>query len=203
MNTKLLIYSVGVALSIINATWAQSPSPSVNAGPVTVFSNVRIFDGKSGKLSAPSNVLVRGNVIEKISDKPIPTDRRADTTLIDGGGRTLMPGLIDAHWHAMMIRSAPAQAIVGDVGYNNIVAGAEQTDTLLRGFTTVRDVGGPTFGLKQAIDEGIIPGPRIFPSGAIITITGGHGDFRQLSELPRTISTLSRMEQIGASAVAD
>src|SRR5215813_7135616 len=123
MNTKLLIYSVGVACSIINATWAQSPSPSVNAGPVTVFSNVRIFDGKSGKLSAPSNVLVRGNVIEKISDKPIPTDRRADTVIIDGGGRTLMPGLIDAHWHAMMIRSAPAQAIAGDVGYNNIVAG--------------------------------------------------------------------------------
>src|SRR6516162_5917150 len=166
---KLITYSLGIALSISNAVWAQSPSPVVagNTGPVSLFSNVRIFDGKSDKLSAPSYVLVRGNVIEKISTTPLPTDRRADTTLIDGGGRTLMPGLIDAHWHAMMIRSAPAQAIAGDVGYNNIVAGAEATDTLLRGFTTVRDVGGPTFGLKQAIDEGIIPGPRIFPSGAM------------------------------------
>src|SRR5215467_4078455 len=113
MKTKLIIYSLGIALSIINATWAQSPSPSVaaNAGPVTVFSNVRIFDGKSDKLSPPSYVLVRGNVIEKISTTPLPVDRRTDTVLIDGGGRTLMPGLIDVHWHAMLIRSTPAQAI--------------------------------------------------------------------------------------------
>ena len=110
MKMKLIIYSLGIALITMNATQAQSPSPSaaVNAGPVTVFSNVCIFDGKSGKLSAPSHVLVRGNVIEKISDKPIPTDRRADTVLIDGGGRTLMPGLIDNHWHTMLVRPTVA-----------------------------------------------------------------------------------------------
>ena len=164
---------------------------------------MRIFDGKSDTLSGPSNVLVRGNKIERISTAPIPTDRRAKTQIIEGSGRTLMPGLIDAHWHAMLIRSNAVEAIVGDVGYNNIAAGVEATDTLMRGFTTVRDVGGPVFGLKTAIDSGIIAGPRIFPSGAVITVTGGHGDFRQLSELPRTIGTLSRMEQLGASMVAD
>src|SRR5262245_32067790 len=199
MKTKTNLTLIALALFWSLPLAAQNPASE----PVTLFQNVRIFDGKSGTLSAPSHLLVRGNKIEKISTTPIPTDRRADTVLIDGSGRTLMPGLIDAHWHAMMIRSTPAQAIAGDVGYNNIAAGVEATDTLLRGFTTVRDVGGPTFGLKQAIDEGIIAGPRIFPSGAIITITGGHGDFRELSELPRTIGTLSRMEQIGASAVAD
>ena len=74
----------------------------------------------------------------------------------------------------------------------------------MRGFTTVRDVGGPAFGLKAAIDGGLIAGPRIYPSGAMITVTSGHGDFRQLSELPRTIGgMLSRMEQIGGSMVAD
>ena len=74
----------------------------------------------------------------------------------------------------------------------------------MRGFTTVRDVGGPVFGLKRAIDEGIVNGPRIYPSGAMITVTSGHGDFRQLSDLPRTIGgMLTRMEQIGASMVAD
>src|SRR5215467_10039862 len=146
---------------------AQTSPPST-----TLFQNVRIFDGKAGQLSGPSYVLVRGNKVERISSTPIATDRRADTVLIDGGGRTLMPGLIDAHWHAMLIRPTFAQGIAGDVGYNNIAAGAEATDTLLRGFTTVRDVGGPAFGLKQAIDEGIIAGPRIFPSGAVITITG-------------------------------
>ncbi|MCA9810942.1 MAG: amidohydrolase family protein, partial [Candidatus Dadabacteria bacterium] len=72
-----------------------------------------------------------------------------------------------------------------------------------RGFTTVRDVGGPVFGLKRAIDEGVVSGPRIYPSGAIITVTSGHGDFRQLSELPRKSGTLSRMEEIGGSMVAD
>ena len=184
---------------------ALAASPTAGQPPTaTVFRNVRIFDGKSSQLSAPSNVLVRGNKIERISLTVIPTDGSTNTVLIDGGGRTLMPGLIDAHVHAMAIRPTPTQAIAGDVGYNNIVAGAEATDTLLRGFTTVRDVGGPTFGLKQAIDEGIIAGPRIFPSGALITTTGGHGDFRQLSELPRTIGgTLSRMEQLGGSLVAD
>src|SRR5262245_47636812 len=193
-----------VVLSLFIFGWLVSAAPAQDSQPSAVlFEDVRVFDGKSPGLSGPTNVLVRGNKIEKISTTPTPLDRTSNTRIINGGGRTLMPGLIDAHWHAMLIRPTPAQGIAGDAGYNNIVAGAEATDTLLRGFTTVRDVGGPTFGLKQAIDEGIIAGPRIFPSGAVITITGGHGDFRQLYELPRTIGTLSRVEQIGASAVAD
>src|SRR5262249_35209733 len=90
------------------------------------------------------------------------------------------------------------------VGYGNLVAGAEATDTLLRGFTTVRDVGGPVFELKRAIDEGVVVGPRIYPSGAIITVTSGHGDFRQSFEVPRTLGQpRSRMEQMGASLIAD
>ena len=198
----LVILTIGIT-SVSPAQDMQAKD--TQAQPSTVlFQNVRIFDGTGKDLSPPSNVLVRGNKIEKISTAPIPVDRGANTQIIEGSGRTLMPGLIDAHWHAMLIRPNPAQAIAGDVGYNNIAAGAEATDTLMRGFTTVRDVGGPTFGLKQAIDEGIVPGPRIFPSGAMITITSGHGDFRQLSELPRTIGgPLSRMEEIGGSMVAD
>jgi imidazolonepropionase-like amidohydrolase len=190
---------MGVGLS--SAVHAQG-SPQAS-GTVTLFENVRIFDGKSATLSAPSNVLVRGNKIETISTQPIAVDRRADTRIIDGGGRTLMPGLIDAHWHAMLIRVTPAQSF-GDVGYVNLVAAAEATDTLMRGFTTVRDVGGPVFGLKAAIDEGIVNGPRIYPSGGIITVTSGHGDFRQLTDLPRTIGgMLTRMEQVGGAMVAD
>ena len=194
LGTTLVVVTVFISVRLI----AQDVQPTV-----VLFQNVRVFDGKSGTLSGPSNVLVRGNKIERISTAPIPTDRSAKTQIIEGSGRTLMPGLIDAHWHAMLIRANPAQAMAGDVGYNNIAAAVEATDTLMRGFTTVRDVGGPVFGLKSAIDSGLIAGPRIFPSGAVITVTSGHGDFRQLSELPRTIGTLSRMEQIGASMVAD
>ena len=196
MRTKLAI-----AVLAIFATWPAHAQEAPKA--VTIFSNVRIFDGKSGVLSGPSHVLVRGNVIEKIATSPIPADRRADTVLIDGGGRTLMPGLIDAHWHAMLVRPTPAAMITNDIGYTNLVAGAEATDTLMRGFTTVRDLGGPVFGLKRAIDEGIVAGPRIYPCGAIITITGGHGDFRQPFELPRAAGRISRIEQIGGSIVAD
>jgi imidazolonepropionase-like amidohydrolase len=181
-----------------SATQAQQAS-----GPVTLFNNVRVFDGKGSSLSEPTNVLVRGKLIETLSRTPIPVDRSATTTIVDGGGRTLMPGLIDNHWHAMLIRTTAAQAF-GDVGYNNLLAGDEATDTLMRGFTTVRDVGGPVFGLKQAIDEGVVKGPRIYPSGAMITVTSGHGDFRQLTDLPRTIGgMLTRMELIGGAIVAD
>ena len=79
--------------------------------PTVLFENVRIFDGKNASLSAASNVLVRGNTIEKISTDPIPIDGAANVTMIEGGGRTLMPGLIDAHWHAMLVRPNPAQAV--------------------------------------------------------------------------------------------
>ena len=171
---------------------------------VTLFENVRIFDGKSDALSGNMNVLIRGNAIEKISKDPIPIDDNPSAKIIAGGGRTLMPGLIDAHWHAMLVRPTPAALLADDLGYLNLVAGAEATDTLMRGFTTVRDVGGPSFGLKRAIDEGVVVGPRIFPSGAIITITSGHGDFRNANELPRVIGApLSRQERTGASMVAD
>jgi imidazolonepropionase-like amidohydrolase len=166
-----------------------------------LFENVRVFDGVGSELSPATNVLVEDGKIVSISSEESAGEA---AIVIDGEGRTLMPGLIDAHWHTMLIRGSPAQGISGDVGYNNIAAADEATDTLMRGFTTVRDVGGPSFGLKQAIDEGIIVGPRIYPSGAFITVTSGHGDFRQLSELPRTIGGyLSRMEQVGGAMVAD
>ncbi|WP_423357665.1 amidohydrolase family protein [Dyella halodurans] len=169
-----------------------------------MFNNVHVFDGKSASLSGPSNVLVRGNRIEKISTTAIPADAAKGATIIDGGGRTLMPGLIDAHWHAMLVRPSPAQALTADLGYTTLLAAAEATDTLMRGFTTVRDLGGPAFSLKRAIDDGLVVGPRIFPSGAILTVTGGHGDFRQLFEVPRIEGMpLARMEELGAAKVTD
>ena len=107
---------VAFMLSLCQGGQAQEASgarPSTPSGDaVTLFQNVRVFDGKTTSLSGPRNVLVRGNKIERISTSPIPTDRSATTTLIDGGGRTLMPGLIDAHWHAMLIRG-DSRAIVG------------------------------------------------------------------------------------------
>lgn len=169
---------------------------------VTDFRDVRIFDGRGDRLSAPSHVRVKGNRIEQISADPLPAVPGA--AVIEGGGRTLMPGLIDNHWHTMLVRPPVTQLTTLDPGYLNLLAGAEAGDTLMRGFTTVRDLGGPSFGLKRAIDEGVIDGPRIFPSGAIITVTSGHGDFRTPADLPRTAGgQVSQQEALGASMVAD
>ena len=85
-----------------------------------LFQGVRIFDGKSDSLSASSNVLVRGNKIDKISTGPISIDNIANAITIDGSGRTLMPGLIDVHWHAMLVRPNPVEALASDIGYLNL-----------------------------------------------------------------------------------
>ena len=203
-RSRFLLAALLLALGQAGAA-EEARAPSIPSGSaVTLFQNVRIFDGKSSVLTGPSNVLVSGNRIERISTDPILADRSATTVLIEGGGRTLMPGLIDMHWHTMLVRPTHATLLTADIGHLNLVAGAEATATLMRGFTTVRDMGGPAFGLKRAIDEHILPGPRIFPSGAIITVTSGHGDFRQPFELPRTIgSPHSRGEQLGAAMIAD
>ena len=202
VGSLLLSMLTLAALLVVLSPAGEAQLTSAAESEATLFQNVRIFDGKRSTLSASSNVLVRGNKIERISTSPIAVD--AGTRVIDGGGRTLMPGLIDVHWHAMLIRPTPADAIFGDVGYNNLVAGDEAKDTLMRGFTTVRDVGGPVFGLRHAIDDGTVVGPRIYPSGAVITVTSGHGDFRQLTDLPRTIGgPPTRGEQIGFTAIAD
>ena len=197
-STVAALLTVGCSASGL----AQGTTAGVRAMQVTLFENVRVFDGRSGVVSPPSNVLVKGRTIARISTAPIAAD--PSVTVIAGNGRTLMPGLIDAHWHCILVRPTPTAAIMGDIGFINLMAGAEATDTLMRGFTTVRDLGGPVWGLKQAIDTGIVAGPRIWPSGAMITVTSGHGDYRFPFELPRTIGApQSRMEQINGSLIAD
>ena len=172
------------------------------AGRSTLFQNVRIFDGRSAVLSPVSNVLVKGNIIERISSEPIPVD--PSVTVIAGNGRTLMPGLIDAHWHAVMASVPQPVLMMADPNYLQLVAARQATATLMRGFTTVRDLGGPVFGLKRAIDEGVVVGPRIYPSGAFISQTSGHGDFRFSFEVPRLPGkSLSYTEALGVAAIAD
>jgi len=182
-----------------------TPAPVPPPGrPPTLFQNVCIFDGKSATLSAPSNVLVSGNTIGRISAEPIPVDVNARTRIVKGNGRVLMPGLIDAHWHAFMASTPQMVLMTADISYLHLLAARQAEMTLMRGFTTIRDMGGPVFGLKRAIDEGVMVGPRIYPSGAFISQTSGHGDFRFLFELPRTIGgPLSHSEVEGIAAIAD
>lgn len=167
-----------------------------------LIQNVAIFDGKNpGTITG--NVLVEGNVIRQVSAGPIPVG--GDVEAIDGQGRFLMPGLIDAHWHSYLTANTMVDLLTSDDSYTQLKAGKEAERTLQRGFTAIRDAGGPVFGLKRAIDEGVITGPRIYPSGAIISQTGGHGDFRMVYDMPEPFGCcgLTHTEEIGAALVAD
>ena len=93
--------------------------------------------------------------------RPVSVDANLHVTVVVGEGCALMPGLIDMHWHAMLVRPTPAAALTDDLGYTNMIAGNEATDTLMRGFSTVRDLGGPVFGQYRAISEGVVVGPRL------------------------------------------
>ncbi|GFG63289.1 hydrolase [Mycobacterium kubicae] len=164
------------------------------------ISNVNVFDSLEGRITGPMDVTVRDGRIASVA----PATAEFAAPNIDGTGKTLLPGLIDAHWHAMFTTIPAAVAQLSDIGYVFARAMVSAHETLLRGFTTVRDLGGPVFGLKQAIDEGVVPGPRIYPAGGFISQTGGHGDFRMPYEVPRGVcGHLSYTEIIGAAVIAD
>ena len=143
--------------------------------PKTLFTNVHVFDGVNEKRIENANVLVEGNLIKQISTKPIAAD---GATVIDGKGHTLMPGIIDAHAHMMFSGITFSEVLFQRPSYGTIQSTLVARDTLMNGVTTVRDMAGDVFGLKRAIDDGSIPGPRIYPSGAMISQTSGHADFR-------------------------
>lgn len=171
------------------------------SGPRLQISNVNVFDSVDGRITGPMDVAIADGLIESVT--PAGAAKVAGQT-IDGAGKTLIPGLIDAHWHMAFTTIPAAMAQLSEAGYVFARATANAKETLLRGFTTVRDLGGPVFGIKAAIDEGVVPGPRIYPAGAFISQTGGHGDFRLPNETPRgVVGHLSYSEIIGAAVIAD
>ncbi|NGM46051.1 amidohydrolase family protein [Rhodobacter sp. SGA-6-6] len=174
---------------------AQTP------GRPILLTNLRLFDGETLSMREGVEILIEG---ERITALPPLGQGPEDAQRIDCGGRAVLPGLIDAHWHATLVAVSQIAALTQDVGFIHLMAGREAGATLMRGFTTVRDLGGPAFGLKLAIDKGAVTGPRIFPSGAMISQTAGHGDFRLLSELPRFPDTPpNNIERQGVALVAD
>ncbi|MCK4204785.1 amidohydrolase family protein [Brucella pituitosa] len=187
--------ATAAATMLADKSLAQSPSTK------TLLTRVRVFDGKTDKLTNGAQVLIENNLITAIDiTNSSPPD---GATVIDCGDRVLMPGLIDAHWHSVYAAVPLPVLLEGDLGLIFATSTAEAERTLLRGFTTVRDLGGPTFSFKRAIDTGIISGPRIYPAGAMITTTGGHGDLRLPTEIPRDGARLSTGELMGAAAIVD
>jgi len=169
--------------------------------PSTLITNANIFDGKSEKLATGMSVLVEGNKITKIA-KSITAP--AGATTIDAKGRTLTPGLIDVHVH-LEWNLSPAGMFDAMPDYLGARTLYEAKATLMRGYTSVRDISGQVLGAKRAIDEGYFVGPRIWSSGAGIGMTSGHADLRTLNTLPRLMggSPYTEVEVIGLSILAD
>ena len=177
-----------------------TPANAQESGPL-LFTNVNVFDGISETLIENANVVVTGNLITAVSTEPLVV---AGGTVIDGGGRTLMPGLIDMHWHSAYANIPMAVGLNTDIAYHTLIGAKGNEETLLRGFTTVRDVGGNVFSLAKLTDAGLFDGPRIFPSGPAISQTAGHTDFRPATAAPTEPDMpLVYMERAGHVIVAD
>jgi imidazolonepropionase-like amidohydrolase len=201
LSRRGFVAGIGASLAALGFVRRADAQPEASP-PLIVFTNFRLFDGTSVELRQGHRILIEGDRIKAIETGDVAAPEGA--RVIDCGGRTVMPGLIDAHWHTIFAGLSVSSLFSADIGYIYLAASAEAERALMRGFTTVRDLGGPSFALKQAIDDGLTPGPRVFPSGAMITTTGGHGDLRPLSDLPRRPGgPVSFLEQRGASNIAD
>ena len=152
-----------------------------NAESVTLITNVNVFDGVNEKLIRNANVVVNGKLITDVSTEPLAV---TGGTVIDGGGRTMIPGMIDAHWHMSYCCLLQSVVMTGDIAEVAVVGAKAAEEVLLRGFTTVRDTGGNTFAIHRMIDRGDLVGPRMLPSGPPVTQTGGHLDYRPYNAVP-------------------
>jgi imidazolonepropionase-like amidohydrolase len=187
---------IKIALVAFAATFAGLTTPLLAADekPQTLFINVNVFDGASEQLAMNKRVLVEGNLIKTIGDESLKADKGA--TVIDGAGRTLMPGLIDGHTHfALTVPGGLSVAEDSHWQYLAAMATYAAKEHLSMGFTTAREIGGGAVepGFKKAIDDGWLDGPRIYPSGAYVTQTSGHGDFVTYGQLNQEENNLHRL----------
>jgi imidazolonepropionase-like amidohydrolase len=222
----LALLGMGLTPQVAYAQIHQCASTKEGKADGVLFQNVRIFNGLTDGLSGKSDVLVIKNQINTISLTPIvlgklkpedyPDVSLSQIATINGDSLVMMPGLIDNHAHIYMSASTQEQLLGKAQGQDEneterlnspktleLNAQAEAEQMLLRGFTTVRDMGGPASELKAVIDRGC-PGPRIYPSGATISQTSGHGDFGETYERPRRFGgPLTRAEKLRATIIAD
>jgi len=170
--------SIVLACVLAAGTLAQA----ADAPGQILFINVNVWDGKSEKLAIGMNVLVEDNMVKTMSPRNIAASR--DTRVIEGGGRTLMPGLIEMHTHLMFRYGVTVMRNEFDAQ----AAGAAAMESLQlymqMGYTTVRDVGGNSLGIAKNIAEGRLSGPRIYSSGGAVSPISGHNDLAMFSEEP-------------------
>lgn len=204
MSSAILSHIRLIATAVFLLTSLAALGQEAARPPALLFERANVFDGKTNRLLLNQYVLIEGNRIVSIS--PTAPGNLSTVTRIAAEGKTLIPGLIDVHVHMIFGALTMKDLLSPDITPEKAVAraGTEAEKMLLRGFTSVRDVGGPVFALKNEIDQGRINGPRIWPSGAMISQTSGHGDLRLPGEPSRRFfGVVSRAERLGATFIAD
>lgn len=197
-------FLMGLGAMALTVGAAAKTEAKVLPAKATLFTNVNVFRGSELNVLRGMSVLIVDGLITEIDSGTISAPTGA--VVIDGGGRLLMPGLIDNHVHIFMSASTEKQLLDPSATFESLNQRAllEAERVLLRGFTSVRDLGGPIFAVKRSIDQGKTVGPRIYPSGAMISQTSGHGDFRAPSELSRRFGgKASTGEILGVGFIAD
>jgi imidazolonepropionase-like amidohydrolase len=186
MNLKYVVATFLAGLVLLAGSVVAEDKPVQ-----ILFKNVSIFDGKSDKLIQGKDVLIEDNLIKAIGSGLAMAE---NVEVIDGGGRTLMPGLIENHAH-MMLMGPSLPIMESEVTWEDfaIHASAMSKMYLLQGFTTLRDAGGANGGLPRAIAAGTIIGPRIYPSGAFLGGRGGHADFANFTSLMGDANNMGRL----------
>jgi imidazolonepropionase-like amidohydrolase len=164
-----------------------------------VFRNAHVFDGHAPERLMNHSVVVEDGLIREVSAR---TDLTADD-VVDVGGRTLMPGLIDLHIHAYAADVSAQKVDSAGEPYRTAHAVRMLGHALDCGFTTVRDVGGGDWSLWRAIEDGLIRAPRFFYAGKVLSMTGGHGDFRPLHDSRHTAGYCSCGSQNSICVIAD
>ncbi len=193
MLKRLSLLQLALCFSLSTIAYADGE----NSSPPTqiLFKSINIYDGKNDKLISGKDVLVENNLIKSIGSNLAVAK---DAQVIDGGGRTLTPGLSDMHVHMQLIAPAvdPEFMSAQEVAVR-MVPIAE--DMLMRGFTTVRDACGNSHGLRKAINDGLVVGPRIVSAGACIGGWSSHANFMT----DTSVKGETNVERIGFSRIAD
>ena len=191
--------TAAIALAGLAFMAVPDPASAQDEAPTQIlFTNVNVFDGTGESLQEGMSVLIEGNLIKTISSSSIGAP---GATVIDGGGRTLMPGLIDNHVHLMLNGGGLLDIEANQTWEDIAIGGVAMAELyLMEGFTTVRDMGGANAGLQRAINAGTIVGPRVYPSGAFLGGRGGHADFALYSSVP---GGETQMERLNMSAPVD
>ena len=157
----------------------------------TLFVNVNVWNGTSDSIASNQRVLVEGKLIKAIGDETLKANK--DATVIDGGGSTLMPGLIDMHTHLALFRPINEVETTWDGFALGAIASESMRSFLDRGYTTIREICLGMPGIARAIERGIITGPRYYHGGACLSGTSGHADWDQVNAPKGREGTFERL----------